>query len=258
METNVRTQVSPVQTSALQTSHVTHSPNWHQRISWPAVFAGLIIAVLTQLALTLLGVAIGMGTVDVVNHNTPGTGLAIGSGIYSALSLIISLFAGGWVAGRLAKDKHISESVIHGLLVAGLMFILTFYLLSSAVGSIVGGAGSLVGKAASSVAPSLKQAAQERYAPGTASGKQQLAADSAKISNQVAEHKDEVEQKARQVADDAASAAGKAALYSFIGVLLGALAAAFGAKFGRDSKVPHDYHTHHLHHAASIEKAATV
>ena len=248
MEAPIRSANDATYASGQLITPITQSPGGHQRISWAAVFAGFIIAVLTQLALTLLGAAIGLGAVDAVNHNTPGTGLAIGSGIWSALSLIISLFAGGWVAGRLAKDKHTSESMIHGLLVAGLLFILTFYLLSSAIGSLASAAGSVVGKVVSSAAPSIKQAAQERYQPGTEAGRQQIATDSAKISNQVAAHKDEAEQKALQVADDAASAAGKAALYSFLGVLLGAGAAAYGAKFGRDSKVPHDYHTYHLPH----------
>ena len=223
------------------------SPSWHQRISWAAVIAGFIIAVFVQLALTLLGIAIGMSTVDAVHHDTPGTGLAIGSGIWYVLSLLISLYAGGWVAGRLAKDKHTSESMIHGLLVAGLLFILTFYLLSSAVGKIVNGAGSLVGNTVSTAAPSIKEAAQDRYQSGTQSASNQLANDSAKVADKVAANKGEVEQKARKVADDAASATGSAALYSFIGILLGAGAASFGAKKGRDSKVPDDYHTHHLH-----------
>jgi hypothetical protein len=252
METTLHQQGDAMRTPGTLHTPALPSKTLHQRISWPAVFAGLIVAVLAQLALTLLGVAIGMSTVDAVNHDTPGTGLAIGSGIWSAVSIIISLFAGGWVAGRLAKDKHTSESVIHGILVAGLLFILTFYLLSNAIGGIVSGAGNVVGKAVSSAAPSLKQAAQERYQPGSQAGIQQLSADSAKLSNQVAANKDEVEQKARQVADDAASAAGKAALYSFLGVLLGAGAAAYGAKLGRDSKVPHDYHTHHLDHPVTV------
>lgn len=220
------------------TTNYSRPSGWSQRISWAAVFAGLIIAVFIQLALTLLGLAIGLGTVDATNHNTPGAGLAIGSGIWYVVSLLISLFLGGWVAGRLAKDKHTSESVIHGLLVCGLMFILTFYLLSSAVGSIIGGAGSIVGKTISTAAPSIKDAVQDRYA-----GNNNLANDSAKVADKVTANKDEAEQKARQVADDAASATSKGALYAFFGILLGAGASAYGAKKGRDSKEPVDYYT---------------
>lgn len=218
------------------------SPTWHQRISWPAVFAGFIVAVLTQLALTLLGVAIGMSAVDVVKHDTPGTGLAVASGIWSAVSIIISLFAGGWVAGRLAKDKHTSESMIHGLLVAGLLFILTFYLVSSLIGNTLGSAENIMENAVNTVTPSITREVQKRYE----SNPENLSADKAKLNNAISNNKREAEQKARQIADDVASGTGKAALYSFIGILLGTGAAAFGAKLGRDSKIPDDYHTHHL------------
>lgn len=219
-------------------SNFTRLSGWSQRISWAAVFAGLIIAVFIQLALTLLGLSIGLGTIDATNHDTPGTGLAIGSGIWYVVSLLISLYTGGWVAGRLAKDKHTSESVIHGLLVCGLLFILTFYLLTSAVGNILGGAGSLVGKTISTAAPSINNAVQDRY-----SGNNHLSVDSAKVADKVNQNKDEAEQKARQVADDAASATSKGALYAFFGILLGAVASGYGAKKGRDSKEPADYYS---------------
>lgn len=239
METNVRSNEGSV-----HPSNFSRSSGWSQRISWAAVFAGLIIAIFIQLALTLLGLAIGLGTIDATNHATPGAGLAIGSGIWYVVSLLIALFTGGWVAGRLAKDKHTSESVIHGLLVCGLLFILTFYLLGSAVSGLVSGAGSVAGKAISTAVPSLKEAAQDRYSNGN-----QLASDSSKVANTIAQNKDEAEQKARQVADDAASATSKGALYTFFGILLGALASAYGAKKGRDSKVPDDYYTVKTHEA---------
>ena len=229
-------------------STIIRSSASHQRISWAAVIAGVIIAIFIQLALTLLGLAIGLGTVDATNHNTPGTGLAIGSGIWYVVTMLISLFLGGWVAGRLAKDKHTSESVIHGLLVSGLMFILTFYFLTSALGSIIGGAGSMiggagnvVGKAISTEAPDIKKAVKNTYDTTSTA---QLKADSQKVVGAVNQNKDQVEQKAREVADDAASATSKGALYTFFGILLGAAASAFGAKKGRDSKEPADYHTH--------------
>jgi len=232
METTTRTHEGHS-----SSSNFSRPSGWSQRISWAAVFAGLIIAIFIQLALTLLGLAIGLGTIDATNRNTPGTGLAIGSGIWYVVSLLISLFLGGWVAGRLAKDKHTSESVIHGLLVCGLLFILTFYLLGSAVGSIIGGAGSIVGKTISTAAPSIKDAVQDHY-----SGNNNLSNDSAKVVDKVNANKDEAEQKARQVADDAASATSKGALYAFFGILLGAVASAYGAKKGRDSKEPADYY----------------
>jgi hypothetical protein len=222
-----------------------YSNSWNQRISWPAVFAGLILAVFLQLALTFLGLSIGLSTIDAVGGDTPGKELAIGSGVFSIFSIIFSLFTGGWVAGRLAKNQHTSESAIHGLLVAGLLFIFTIYLLSNAIGSVIGGAGRLAGNTLSKAAPSIKNAVQDRYQPGTNAGDAQMATDSAKVVETVEDHKDEAKQKALEVADDAASATSKGSIYIFFGMALGALAAAFGAKKGRDSKVPDDYHTHY-------------
>jgi hypothetical protein len=221
------------------------SSSWNQRISWPAVFAGLILAVFLQLALTFLGLSVGLSTIDAVDGDTPGKGLAIGSGIYSVFSIIFSLFTGGWVAGRLAKNQHTSESAIHGLLVAGLVFIFLIYTLSSAIGSMIGGVGKFAGNAIEKAAPEIKNAVQDRYQPGTAAGNAQISADSAKVADAVAAHSDEAKQKVLEVADDAADATSKGSIYIFFGMALGALAAAFGAKKGRDSKVPDDYHAHY-------------
>ena len=35
-----------------------------KRISWSAVFAGVLVAIVTQMLLTLLGLGIGLGTID--------------------------------------------------------------------------------------------------------------------------------------------------------------------------------------------------
>jgi hypothetical protein len=243
METPIHHQEGAAGASSFP-SHQYYTGSWSQRISWPAVFAGVILAVFLQLALTLLGIAIGMGTIDAVN-GVPGEGLAIGSGIYSIISLMFSLFTGGWVAGRLAKNKHTSESVIHGVLVAGLLFILTFYLLSSAVSNLIGGVGSIAGSAITKAAPSLSNAIEDRYQPGTAAGEAQLTQDSAKIAAEIAQHKEEMKAAAVKVANQAAETSAKAAIYSFLGLLLGTVAAGYGAKKGRDSKVPDDYYAYY-------------
>ena len=71
-----------------------------KRISWPAVFAGVLIAVVIQIALSLLGIGIGLSTVDPKTEENPVQGLGVGAGIWYVISSLIALFAGGWVAGR--------------------------------------------------------------------------------------------------------------------------------------------------------------
>ncbi|MBC7530676.1 MAG: hypothetical protein H7318_03795 [Oligoflexus sp.] len=68
-----------------------------KRISWPAILGGVVVALAVQLLLSLLGLAIGASTIDPLKEQNPMAGLATGTGIWFALTMIISLYAGGWV-----------------------------------------------------------------------------------------------------------------------------------------------------------------
>ena len=51
----------------------------HRRVSWGAIFGGVILVVAVQLLLSLLGAGIGLGTVNVTAGSTPsGDSLGIG------------------------------------------------------------------------------------------------------------------------------------------------------------------------------------
>lgn len=133
-----------------------------KRISWSAVFAGVLVAIVTQMLLTLLGIGIGLGTIDPVEEQNPAEGLGIGSAIWYIVSSLLSLFVGGWVAGRLASAPRLFDGVIHGILTWSLMTLLTIYFLTTTIGNIIGGAGRLVGgiartagSAAASAGPGL-------------------------------------------------------------------------------------------------------
>jgi hypothetical protein len=139
--------------------------NFMKRISWSAVFAGVLVAIVTQMLLTLLGLGIGLGTIDPVEETNPTAGLGMGSAIWYIISSLISLFLGGWVAGRLASAPRLFDGVIHGVLTWCLVTLLTIYFLTTTVGNIIGGAGRLVGglvrtagSAASAAAPQLGDA----------------------------------------------------------------------------------------------------
>lgn len=55
-----------------------------KRVSWGAVFARVVIAFVTMLALSLLGLAIGLGTIDPVEEQNPFAGLATGAAVWWA------------------------------------------------------------------------------------------------------------------------------------------------------------------------------
>lgn len=117
-----------------------------KRISWGAVFAGLVVALVLQLALSLLGFGIGVGTIEPTQEENPMSGLGTGALIWWIVSMLISLFAGGWVAGRLAGMPTTADSILHGIVTWSLFTLVTFYMLTTAVGSIISGVGGVVGQ----------------------------------------------------------------------------------------------------------------
>ena len=124
-----------------------------QRISWSAIFAGMVIAVAVQLLLSMLGVGIGLGLVEPMAGDTPGAGsFGIGAGLWWLVSNLIALVAGGYVAAWLAGNTLRFDGMLHGVVTWGITLLLTFYLLGSAIGGIMGGAFGMIGGAASGAA----------------------------------------------------------------------------------------------------------
>lgn len=130
-----------------------------KRISWSAVFAGVLVAIVSQMLLTLLGVGIGLSTIDPVTEGNPVAGLGTGSAIWYIVSSLLSLFVGGWIAGRLASAPRLFDGIIHGVLTWCLATLLTIYFLTTTIGSIIGGAGRLVGSLARTAGSAVAVAA---------------------------------------------------------------------------------------------------
>ena len=61
----------PVSTTVDAISAVGGGAYVHRRISWAAVFGGVILVVAVQLLLSLLGAGFGLGTVDTNAGSTP-------------------------------------------------------------------------------------------------------------------------------------------------------------------------------------------
>lgn len=151
-----------------------------RRISWGAIFAGVAIALSIQLLLNLLGLGIGASTINVRQGDTPGSGLAVGAGVWFAVSALLSLFAGGWAAGRLAGVPNREDGLLHGFTTWSVTTIATICLLSSAVGGLIGGSASLLGKVgslsgqgASSIAPGVTDLVSQATGVTPADVKQQ-------------------------------------------------------------------------------------
>ena len=152
----------PTGATALETTTLlsggTHT---HRRISWAAIFGGVILIVVVQLLLSTLGAGIGLGTVNVNAGTTPdASSLGIGAGIWWVISSCIALFFGGYVAAWLAGIEIRFDGVLHGLVTWGIATLLTIYLLTSAIGGIIGGGFSALGGATSAAGSGISNAAK--------------------------------------------------------------------------------------------------
>jgi hypothetical protein len=133
----------------------------HRRISWAAVAGGVVLVVVLQLLLSLLGAGVGLGTVNTNAGSTPmASTLGIGAGLWWVLSSCISIGVGGFVAAWFAGVEIRFDGVLHGLVTWGIATLLTFWLLSSAIGSVIGGGFSALGSVASVTGSSVSDAAK--------------------------------------------------------------------------------------------------
>lgn len=122
-----------------------------KRMSWSAVFAGVVVVLVVQLGLSLLGLGIGLTAVDPLEQGgTPGTTtFGIATAIWWMVTTLIAVGAGGWVAGRLAGMPRRMDAMLHGLITFGFATLLLFYLVTTTAGSMIGGALSATGTALS-------------------------------------------------------------------------------------------------------------
>ncbi len=149
-------------TAAPTTHAVAVRTGTHRRISWGAVFAGVVLALAIQLLLSMLGVGIGLGTIDPgqAGDGTPAaSSLGIGAGVWWTVSYVVSLAVGGYVAARLAGVVLKGDGAIHGLLTWALALLFSAYLVSSALGSIMSTTFGAIGSMASSATQAVQQAA---------------------------------------------------------------------------------------------------
>lgn len=112
------------------------------RVSWAAVFVGLLLSMMTYLFLGVLGTAVGASALDPLGQHNPLAGFGTGTGIWVGISTLISLAVGAFFAGRSAPQK----GILHGVLSWSITTLITLYVLSSLAGGALSAASSVAGK----------------------------------------------------------------------------------------------------------------
>ncbi len=153
----------------------TYAHRWNvdwRRVSWGAIFAGTFVTLAIFLTLQILGAGIGATAIDLTGRETSSPrAYGIGAAVWWLVTGLISLFIGGWVAGRLGWLPYKLDRILHGLTTWALFYVVMFYLLTTTLSTLVGGGLSALGKTASAAgqaagevatSPQGQQVAQEQ------------------------------------------------------------------------------------------------
>lgn len=141
-------------------------PNRVRRLSWGAILAGAIIALVVMFAMYMLGLAIGAASINPAREIDPVTpALGVGTVIWLAASTVVSLFLGGVTAGRMSGTTDEGDGALHGLVTWAVVMAVSLFMLTTAIGGIINGVTSAfasvvstAGQAAGDVAPEVAQA----------------------------------------------------------------------------------------------------
>ncbi|WP_036484621.1 hypothetical protein [Myxosarcina sp. GI1] len=105
-------------------------PDYHDRVRWGPIIAGIVVAIATQLILSALGAAVGL--------TIGGNGVGVGVGIWSVISLLIALFVGGWVTASTCGPMNKKTALLHGLIFWATTLAVSGWLLASGVSGAFG------------------------------------------------------------------------------------------------------------------------
>lgn len=115
-----------------------------KKISWGSIIGGVITVLAVSLLLSTLGTSLGFSIVDPL-ADEPVNGVGTTVLVWSAISIIISLAAGAFIAGRLAA----MDGLIHGFLVWATALIVAAVFGTALLGGAMKATGSALGSVAS-------------------------------------------------------------------------------------------------------------
>jgi hypothetical protein len=185
----------------------TFSPmaEYHDSVRWGPIFAGIVVAVVCQLLLSALGGVVAGFSAGEATAGSIGTGF----GIWAVLSLLVSLFLGGWIMATSCGPMRSKTAMLNAIIMWATTLVLSGWLLASGVSGTFGIAAANAGDVITQIEQSSNvdipsQAEVSQVTPNVSA----------------------------QEADRYAATASKAGLSFLIGTLLGLVAALVGATVG--------------------------
>lgn len=185
------------------------------RVSWGAVFTGVIISLIVYLVMSVLGTAIGASLLSPLSQPNPARAFSFGSGVWMIVTTVVSVFAGAYFAGRCAPVL----GWLHGLLAWAVMILFIVFALASIVGGAVGVAGNLASAGATAGAAAQMNGGNRATDPRSQQAQNAVASITSAASSPQADAD------ARQAADTAARTVARASWFSVAALVVGAVIA---------------------------------
>ncbi len=126
-----------------ETTIVNPVVDYHDRVRWGPILAGIAIALGTQLGLSALAIAIGLSA-GATGANAGS--VSLGVVIWSIISLLISLFLGGWVMAQTCGPMTKKTAILNAAILWGTTLALSSWLLASGISGAVGAAAANAGE----------------------------------------------------------------------------------------------------------------
>ena len=120
---------------------------YHDRVRWGPIIAGLLVSLTTQLIFSSIIGAIAAGTVE--GSGAPRTiapNVAGNAGLWSTIALLISLFIGGWVTARASGPMSRNTALLNGAILWATTLAVSSWLFASGVSGAFGVAASNAGE----------------------------------------------------------------------------------------------------------------
>ncbi len=114
------------------------------RVRWTSVIAGFFTVLAMMVVLTVLGIAIGLSTLDADNPRS----FALGLSVYGGITALVAFLVGGYISARTAAVAGSGNGILNGAMVWIITIPILVYVLGNGVGSILGTAADLTTKAA--------------------------------------------------------------------------------------------------------------
>lgn len=112
------------------------------RVRWGPLAAALVVSLAAQILLTVFGLAVGLSSFDV---RAEGQGVSIGTGVWTGISLLVSIGIGGFLAARLSSISLRSDGIYNGIVLWGVTWLMFAWLATSAMAALLGGVFNVFG-----------------------------------------------------------------------------------------------------------------